>query len=221
MAFAQQLLVHPPAFLACLLSNYFPFQLFEPKYSTRESESEKLPKTKCGCPGIPFTSLAPIVRSLDDSLKPIETNGIITGPIASKSDSSENLTKTGTLVGAIIGSSTSQKSYDEGLFGNVCNDRVDSCPEDEEHLLLWSNTATENKEEKEVESKEEAEETTSVHFFLEQLVGEEGWRKCVEVRNLLIFGLLKKIASDRCCWSNYCPGAQTLGRVEDQTFGTN
>ena len=141
MAFAQQLLVHPPAFLACLLSNYFPFQLFEPKYSTRESESEKLPKTKCGC-------LAPIVRSLDDSLKPIETNGIITGPIASKSDSSENLTKTGTLVGAIIGSSTIQKSYDEGPFGNVCNDRVDSCPEDEEHLLLWSNTATENKEEK-------------------------------------------------------------------------
>ena len=188
MAFAQQLLVHPPAFLACLLSNYFPFQLFEPKYSTRESESEKLPKTKCGCPGIPFTSLAPIVRSLDDSLKPIETNGIITGPIASKSDSSENLTKTGTLVGAIIGSSTIQKSYDEGPFGNVCNDRVDTCPEDEEHLLLWSNTATENKEEKEVESKEDAEETTSVHFFLEQLVGEEGWRKCVEVRNLLIFG---------------------------------
>ena len=30
------------------------------------------------------------------------------------------------------------------------------------------------------------EEVASVHFFLEQLVGEEGWRECVEVTTVTI-----------------------------------
>ena len=38
-----------------------------------------------------------------------------------------------------------------------------------------------------VEEEEDVkEEVASVHFFLEQLVGEEGWRECVEVTIMTI-----------------------------------
>ena len=79
-----------------------------------------------------------------------------------------------------------------GPDGSSWNDRV-CCPKDHPEarcLFLWNNGTTANKEEEEkevVEVKEELEEeTSSVHFFLEQLVGDQGWRECVEVKNPII-----------------------------------
>ena len=178
----------------------------------RESASEKL---KCGCPGTDATNrtcLGPIVNNLDESLEQIETNGTTTGPTMNTFDNRENLTKNGTLVGAKR--STSLEPCDEGPAGNSWNERV-SCPKEhpeEKCLFLWNNGVTRNKEEKEeeVEMKEEIEETNSVHFFLEQLVGDQGWRECVEVKNAFFD------FSDYCPWKMLAsPFLTTFGQVHN------
>ena len=127
---------------------------------------------------------------------------------------------------------------DEGAPAGICwnDDRV-SCPKEHQEarcLFLWNNgmTAKVKEEEKEeVQVKEEEEETSSVHFFLEQLVGDDGWRECVEVEILCPIIILEKnklLASSALFYWNFqvhfllkLSGAQSLGRVEDQTFRTN
>ena len=178
----------------------------------RESASEKL---KCGCPGTNATNrtcLGPIVNNLDESLEQIETNGTTTGPTMNTFDNRENFTKNGTLVGAQ--KNTSLEPCDEGPAGNSWNERV-SCPKEhpeEKCLFLWNNGVTGNKEEKEeeVEMKEEMEETNSVHFFLEQLVGDQGWRECVEVKNAFFD------FSDYCPWKMLAsPFLTSFGQVHN------
>ena len=154
----------------------------------RESEGEKLQQMKCGCPtsnkDTNRTSLGgPVVNNLDESLEQIENNGTTTGTIVNTLDNRENFPRNGSLVGASMRNASLQPCDGGGQPArNSWNDKV-SCPKDHSEarcLFLW------NQEEKEkgvAQVKEDLEEeTSSVHFFLEQLVGDEGWRECVKVK---------------------------------------
>ena len=164
----------------------------------RESGREKQ-ETKCGCPPgcppgcLPATSLGrPVVNKLDVSLEQTETNGTTNGPIINTFGNSENYTLAGTMKEAIL------QPCDEGAPAGICwnDDRV-SCPKEHQEarcLFLWNNgmTAKVKEEEKEEVQVKEEEETSSVHFFLEQLVGDDGWRECVEVEILCPIIILEK-----------------------------
>ena len=66
------------------------------------------------------------------------------------------------------------------------------CSDDGDRTLVDEEDEDEEDEDEDEEKKKEEEErrerrgsrSDSLHFFLEQLVGDEGWRECVEVPNL-------------------------------------
>ena len=216
----------------------------------KDSASEKL-ELKCGCPPPARNNATiPVVKNLDVSSGQTETNGTGTGPIVNTFEDSKNYALAGTM------NSASLHPCDEGGFsGNSWNDDRVNCPKEHQEarcLFLWNNGVTAKvteaeKEDEEVQVKEDSEETSSVHFFLEQLVSDEGWRECVEVKilspiivsekknfwrqvnfcfNFQMHFLLKLsgallIKTFRCTFLLKLSGAQPLGRVEDQTFRTN
>ena len=159
------------------------FQLFERRYLVRDIASEKF-ASKCGCPDINVTenkSLERIANSLEGC---VENNGNTTGR-----SNFDILEDSRTKNCQHLNNWNKRRNHPETHSEETC-------------LLLWNNVATlgqkgreENEEVEEgvegdkveemlglVEEEEDVkEEVASVHFFLEQLVGEEGWRECVEV----------------------------------------
>ena len=164
------------------------FQLFERRYPVRDIASEKL-ASKCGCPDVNVTenkSLERIANSLEGC---VENNGNTTGR------SNFDVLEDGRTKNCQHLNSWNKRR------NHPATNSEETC------LLLWNNVATlgqkggeENKEVEErgegdkvgemlglVEEEEDVkEEVASVHFFLEQLVGEEGWRECVEVTIMAI-----------------------------------
>ena len=168
------------------------FQLFERRYPARDIASEKL-ASKCGCPDVNVTENKSLERIANSREGCVENNGNTTG--RSNFDVCENILKQELLEDSRTNNCQHSNSW------NKRRNHPETHSE-ETCLLLWNNVATlgqkgreENEEVEErvegdkveemlglVEEEEDVkEEVASVHFFLEQLVGEEGWRECVEV----------------------------------------
>ena len=78
----------------------------------------------------------------------------------------------------------SSLDFQEGSKRRDCSDDGNRTLDDEDEEEKKDEGVDEKKEEEEEMRKRRGSKSDSLHFFLEQLVGDEGWRECVEVHIL-------------------------------------